>query len=177
MRCPQCRDSELVEGSLRDARLHGCAGCGGVWLDNAMATRLLERIGAARDATELADRAASNALVPFPAHAERPPCPTCGASMDASRVGGDSGEVLVDVCTLHGTWFDRNELQAIARHLHAARPTPVGAEAPAWFDAPAEPVGAYVVSPPPSSGRSSAYVEGAATLLDVLLEVLTSTRS
>lgn len=42
-------------------------------------------------------------------------CPVCNVLMN--RKG--CGEVVLDVCTLHGVWFDRGELEAFAGWVQA----------------------------------------------------------
>ena len=39
-------------------------------------------------------------------------CPSCGELMNRKNFGGTSG-VVVDVCHLHGTWFDAGELPVV----------------------------------------------------------------
>jgi Zn-finger nucleic acid-binding protein len=98
----------------------GCVRCGGVWLDNAASRRLLA------GANERAALAIANHLDPTaspPARrddayrTEQPSCPMCGAAL--ARVVTDPGRhpiagIELDVCAPHGTWFDANDLRAIA---------------------------------------------------------------
>jgi Zn-finger nucleic acid-binding protein len=48
-------------------------------------------------------------------------CPICGAPMHRKNFARRSG-VLVDVCPLHGTWFDRGEAEAAARWVSSVGP-------------------------------------------------------
>jgi Zn-finger nucleic acid-binding protein len=40
------------------------------------------------------------------------PCPGCRQLMNRKNFGGESG-VVVDVCAVHGTWFDEGELPRV----------------------------------------------------------------
>jgi Zn-finger nucleic acid-binding protein len=40
------------------------------------------------------------------------PCPGCGLLMNRKNFGGTSG-VILDVCSLHGSFFDRGELPRV----------------------------------------------------------------
>ncbi len=42
------------------------------------------------------------------------PCPCCDALMHRRNFGQSSG-VIIDTCSLHGTWFDAGELPAVLR--------------------------------------------------------------
>jgi Zn-finger nucleic acid-binding protein len=99
--------------------LNGCIGCGGVWVANACAQRILEKPLPIFD--ELARRAAANARGRF-VRAERPACPICDATLDAVTVAA----IPLDVCAAHGTWFDGNELALLVSALLRAKPgTPI----------------------------------------------------
>jgi Zn-finger nucleic acid-binding protein len=46
------------------------------------------------------------------------PCPECGKLMNRVNFAHCS-HVVVDVCSLHGTWFDRDELRRIIEFIRA----------------------------------------------------------
>ena len=67
-------------------------------------------------------RAVLGSAVPSPGEAPRGnpmadpvhyrPCPSCSQLMNRKNFGGISG-IIVDVCTLHGTYFDAGELPRV----------------------------------------------------------------
>lgn len=118
LRCPHCR-KRLVTVVTGGVALSGCAGCGGIWVDNASARQVL----AAPEAIfgELAQRAGANAR-DRSLRAAHPTCPACPAVLD--RVGAHGLEL--DVCGDHGTWFDAYELARLVAALRgeAAAPSP-----------------------------------------------------
>jgi Zn-finger nucleic acid-binding protein len=108
LRCPRC-SKPLFEGRTSMSTLLGCGGCGGMWLDNAGTRRLLGLVDA--EMVALADRV-SNAGKVAPARVDDSKplrCPVGGEELWRAMVG----DVTVDVCADHGTWFDRNELHRI----------------------------------------------------------------
>jgi Zn-finger nucleic acid-binding protein len=109
LRCPQCR-KRLVTAKVKDVDLSGCAGCGGIWIQNASARRVLadpEPIF-----VEMATRAGNNATN-RKTHADERVCPECPAILDRVRSHG----IDLDVCTDHGTWFDAYELASLVKIL------------------------------------------------------------
>src|SRR6476469_9495567 len=40
LRCPHCK-KRLVGVRAEDVELHGCGGCGGIWIDNASSQRVV----------------------------------------------------------------------------------------------------------------------------------------
>jgi Zn-finger nucleic acid-binding protein len=109
LRCPHCR-TRLVTVRASDVDLSGCGRCGGIWVDNASARRVLATPD--RIFGELADRAGQNARGSTP-RAERPTCPSCPAVLDKVSAHG----IELDVCAEHGTWFDRFELSRLTATL------------------------------------------------------------
>jgi Zn-finger nucleic acid-binding protein len=108
-RCPHCR-KRLVTVRASDVELHGCGSCGGIWIDNASARRVL----ASPDTifVELARRAGDNAKKRQ--HAGTVPvCAACPAVLDGVKTHG----IQLDVCSEHGTWFDAYELVQLVRVL------------------------------------------------------------
>ncbi len=115
-RCPHCR-KRLVGAEVEGATLFGCPGCGGIWIDNASAKRVLE--APTQTFAVLAQRAAKNARggVRLP----RPTCAACPATLDKVRVHG----IELDVCIDHGTWFDALELSRLTAVLRGEAVTGV----------------------------------------------------
>jgi len=112
--CPRCRLG-LSVGQARNVTLYGCGQCGGVWLDNACASRMVEAYEA--DALAMADRASQSARVAANTSVTGIPCAVCDTPMHVRRVY----EVDVDVCSQHGTWFDAHELRKVADAMAVAR--------------------------------------------------------
>lgn len=105
--CPSCRLplSVLAEpsGTLLD-----CASCAGQFVEHSLLRGLLER------RTDLG-RAVPSRIKPENPLGQKVtyrPCPICAALMHRRNFGGLSG-VIVDVCTVHGIWFDAGELPRV----------------------------------------------------------------
>lgn len=112
--CPRCHTAMYV-GAAEGHAVHGCGTCGGVWLDSVVSARVIEVTCEA--ALGLADNVARS----VPARTDEPPqhalhCPVCQASMATTRVA--TAWLDVDCCAEHGTWYDRGELQRVARTAH-----------------------------------------------------------
>jgi len=112
--CPRCRIA-LSFGQARNVTLYGCGQCGGVWLDNACATRMVQAYEA--DALAMADRASQSARAATDTSVKGIPCAACDAPMEVRRIY----EVDVDMCSQHGTWFDAHELRKVADAMALAR--------------------------------------------------------
>jgi Zn-finger nucleic acid-binding protein len=113
--CPRCSvtgDGRHAAGldatDEADFRLHECARCGGIFVPKDALAEILCRaeIGGAVDEPRLAPRANHLEEVRYL------PCPLCHGSMNRVNFGRVSG-VIVDVCKIHGTWFDAGELTRV----------------------------------------------------------------
>jgi Zn-finger nucleic acid-binding protein len=107
--CPRC--GQGVRGSRAgDASVDGCPACGGVWIDNATAQRLVQ-------SGDVNVRFAANAFASMARAAPDPrpsvACPVCTQPLERVSVAA-AGGVEIDVCRAHGTWFDRGELERVA---------------------------------------------------------------
>lgn len=105
--CPRCRTSQLDAFSTEDGLLFDCRSCGGQFVSHAVLQSLVQRHRAAsvqpvrlRPNNPLGERITYLA------------CPNCKEFMHRRNFGSISG-VIVDVCSLHGTWFDVGELARI----------------------------------------------------------------
>lgn len=164
--CPRCK-SLLFIGQASGVTIHGCGRCGGVWLGAACARRVAEALPG--DALELAWRVSQNAKDAVCTKASIG-CPVCHAAM--TRTHAAAAGVELDVCGVHGTWYDRNELEQIARVLAqstwrkggAAGAAAVGAVAGAALAA-----GAVGSAGPPGSRMQDSAVD---TALEVGSEVV-----
>lgn len=114
--CPACLG--VLFAAPDRAGVHGCSACGGIWANNETS----QLIAAVLDPAliNLADIAATSAArrtcAPLPKGKTRT-CPECLAVLQ--RV--NSASTNLDVCALHGTWFDRGELQRVSRVLDGDR--------------------------------------------------------
>lgn len=119
--CPRCaRSLQLVEAGAGSA--WGCDGCGGVLLDDAAFAHVREAGYA------LIVERAGRSYVDVPAVDESAPlqCPECAKPMQRTLLD----EIPVDFCREHGTWFDAQELLAVALALSRARRASQRAPAP-----------------------------------------------
>ena len=111
--CPACR-SPLVAAPQRPALL-GCGRCGGVWADVQTSKDIVEKLDAelAKLADIAADLAAKRVGAPLPEQGHVRCCPECGTSLDRVHKASTN----LDVCNVHGTWFDRGELSRVIKTL------------------------------------------------------------
>lgn len=116
LHCPRCA-TELSSSSAGATVVHGCPDCGGIWLD----PRAVDHARNVNDEELL--RVAFSIVGPVvrsrPDRSAQIGCPVCAATMQ--RVGILGGACDVDVCTAHGTWFDRTELDAFVKAHSEAR--------------------------------------------------------
>jgi Zn-finger nucleic acid-binding protein len=125
--------------------LHGCAECAGVFLGPACARRLAE--AQPPEAVALASKASAGARYQ-PDLAPPLSCPACQQTMH--RTHAISAQVEIDSCKLHGTWYDRGELERVA---HAIRGSGWGGTAAAA----AAPFGSAVAGAPVRTHGSATH--------------------
>lgn len=109
--CPRCQSPlEVTPGE--DRRTHECPRCGGLFVPRDALAEILTsaEIGGAVDAYGGTMPAATH--VPRLDEVRYLACPLCHSSMNRVNFGKVSG-VIVDVCKVHGTWFDAGELTRI----------------------------------------------------------------
>jgi len=106
----------------------GCDSCGGVQLDDAAFGHVRESAYAM-----IVERAGRQYVdVPLLDSSSPLPCPDCDKPMSRTELD----DIPVDYCRDHGTWFDAQELLAVALALHRKKmaslppeePKSVGAE-------------------------------------------------
>ena len=156
--CPACH-GKLFAAPDR-AGVLGCNACGGIWAD--IETSQLVAAVLDPDLVDLADRAASHAArstkgAPLAGGGTRH-CPTCGEAL--SRV--HTASTNLDVCMVHGTWFDRGELQRVSRKLDAERDLqiPRGPQGePTWVSGKTS-LNASREAPPVDHGAVAADIAG-----------------
>ena len=107
--CPRCK-KPLSECETPTARYVECTSCAGLWLDEALFQRVVEK----RDSA-LAPLIRGLAAAP-PAGREPEvrylPCPVCGQIMNRKNFADVSG-VILDWCRGHGWWLDAQELERV----------------------------------------------------------------
>ena len=116
-RCPRCR-VDMTAAVLGGTNLRECPRCEGVWADAASFQQIC------------ADREKQAAVLgmanPIPDAADGDveknirylPCPLCNKLMNRVNFARCS-HVIVDVCTPHGTWFDKDELRRIVEFIRS----------------------------------------------------------
>lgn len=114
--CPRCQigmDTVLIgQTNLRE-----CPKCQGIWAD----ADSLQKICVDREQQSAVLGTASplpNTVNDIEEHIRYLPCPVCTKLMNRVMFAHCSG-VVVDVCNLHGTWFDKDELRRIVEFIRA----------------------------------------------------------
>jgi Zn-finger nucleic acid-binding protein len=110
----------LVPQLVSDALIEECRQCGGVWVGAATFDRLIQ----SRDQQAAVVAQAGSALPvldsPHPLQAASKvryvPCPDCRQLMNRKNFAHISG-VIIDVCKVHGVWFDQNELGRVIQFV------------------------------------------------------------
>src|SRR5262245_59529582 len=114
--CPVCATS-LVAVVKTTLPIHGCESCGGAWLGSVAAVRVMQ--GASGEVEDEAVAAARSIRVSRPPLAHEPnqpcACPQCGLVMTSMR----AGNVELEMCPAHGTWFDADEVARVAEASRA----------------------------------------------------------
>ncbi len=116
IKCPHCTGA-MLHGAVGGTTVHECGRCFGLWLDKASFDAICR--DRERQATVLMDRPTDPASNGMALEAVRyRKCLVCAQLMNRVNYSGCSG-VIVDVCTAHGVWFDRDELQRIVAFIQA----------------------------------------------------------
>lgn len=117
--CPRCSGAEL-SFTATDPKHYGrhCASCGGLFVPAQAWTELLGTASTVEAAlVDASDAAPLPVLQLFPLAA----CPACHTTMERATFAARSG-ISVDVCIVHGIWFDAGELFQTMRWLADGRP-------------------------------------------------------
>jgi Zn-finger nucleic acid-binding protein len=113
--CPRCK-TELKTVLVGTTRLQECPGCEGIWVDSDTLQQICN------DREKQAAVLGVPAMLPHEPVLEQKirylPCPVCGALMNRVNFAHCSN-VIVDVCSRHGTWFDKDDLRRIVEFIRA----------------------------------------------------------
>jgi Zn-finger nucleic acid-binding protein len=107
--CPDCK-LKLKAFQAGNGLLYACERCGAQLVTHGLLRALLESrevLGSA--VPSIVDAPRAN---PLSDPVRYRPCPGCGLLMNRKNFGGTSG-VIVDVCSLHGSFFDPGELPRV----------------------------------------------------------------
>ena len=123
--CPRC-DGTLAPIDTRDSldAYHQCQKCGGVFLGHHAFAGAVRRHAAGHPLPP----ALLEHVEPRPDEVVYLKCPCCAAQMNRKRLA----RIVVDVCKLHGTWFDRGEVaRVLASSIEPpSEPKPAAESAP-----------------------------------------------
>lgn len=114
LQCPGC-DEVLFRGELGSSVLHQCGKCFGFWVDRATFERVMRDAQQQAVLPELAQPASTPAAKAIP-KIRYVKCPECRTLMNRVNFAEYSG-VVVDICRVHGTWFDAHELHHIVQFI------------------------------------------------------------
>ena len=113
--CPRC-GTGLESVVIGGCNLRECPKCEGIWTD----AETLRQICADREKQAavlgMPVPVAANEGVELEKQIRYLPCPICRSLMNRVNFANVSG-VIVDVCSQHGTWFDRDELHRIVEFI------------------------------------------------------------
>jgi Zn-finger nucleic acid-binding protein len=120
--CPRCKTGTLAVEEFEDGSIVECTACGGVWLEESV----FETLSREREQHAVSKHVATRARRPhedgdreapdFDSKIEYLKCPTCAQFMHRKNFANASG-VIIDWCSGHGFWFDRNELERIIKFI------------------------------------------------------------
>lgn len=99
MRCPQCT-TELETGDRNQ-----CPQCGGMFVGDQELNKMLATVDAKKNPNERR----TTADWPVGEDVSERKCPVCDQAMHRMTME----RVIVERCTPHGVWFDKNELQRV----------------------------------------------------------------
>lgn len=117
MQCPQC-ENLLVAVHAPGLELDQCAGCHGIWFDEAELRPFIQLVLETRDDIEFGEYDPSRLSWSVPGGDEELfPCPVCRTEMQKMNYAVDSN-VIVDRCPrCHGLWVEKSEIRDLAEFL------------------------------------------------------------
>jgi Zn-finger nucleic acid-binding protein len=107
--CPRCEGIALVRRGLGHVHVDECPRCTGVFVTNATLDAIVEDLGLYSEVRSAYPPGPTRAPAGGPLYVK---CPRCKDLMNR-RLFADGAKVIVDVCRMHGTWFDVRELPAV----------------------------------------------------------------
>ncbi len=117
MKCPKC-DVEMKTLELNGAETYECRECEGIWVDNVDEKKALEMTPEIFSVDEL--RNLRKVYRPLEGSQNEEvkyfKCPRCSDLMWRKNYMGHSG-IIVDKCKMHGTFFDKGELEKAAEFI------------------------------------------------------------
>lgn len=113
--CPRCR-VEMNAVVIGGSNLRECPRCEGIWADAETLRRICEDKEKQTAVLGAASPVAAPETVELETNIHYIPCPVCGKLMNRVNFAHCS-HVVVDVCSQHGTWFDRDELRRIVEFI------------------------------------------------------------
>jgi Zn-finger nucleic acid-binding protein len=168
--CPRCAAALTIEG---DDETLACAACRGVFVAHEALASRIERARAAIEPSDTGAVVRRARAGSFERDVRYLPCARCAKAMNRMNFGRHSG-ILVDVCKLHGTWFDAGELEGVLAFVREggllANDAPGDAPSTRGHSPPLSPEAARALSKAESLMRYEALREHPST--DRALEVL-----
>ncbi len=115
--CPRCR-KRLRSATVGELALHECEQCAGVWLAR---DQFADIVQSRREELEslragLLDTPVKKFFVET--KVEYVHCPVCTQLMNRKNFADRSG-VILDICRIHGVWFDADELRRIVEFIRS----------------------------------------------------------
>jgi Zn-finger nucleic acid-binding protein len=161
--CPDCQ-LPLRAFQAGSGQLLACERCGGQMVTHGLLRALLEqREALGRAVPSACDLPREN---PLATPVRYRPCPSCRQLMNRKNFGGTSG-IVVDVCSLHGTFFDAGELPRVLEFVRRGGL----AQARSVLQTTAPNAGASLFAARPAAPESS-LLDDVVDLVGFIVEVL-----
>jgi len=112
--CPRCQNGQLDAFANQDGTLFDCGRCGGQFVARDVLAVMIER----HQSVLLKSPIRLHSNNPLEDRVKYIPCPFCRELMLRRNFGRVSG-IVVDVCAVHGTWFDVGELARVLSFISA----------------------------------------------------------
>jgi Zn-finger nucleic acid-binding protein len=109
--CPRCNE-KLTAVQIATTPLEECMHCGGLWIDVSSFENVCSNVEAQQAATGLR----VPPPVAFDPRVRYLKCPQCANIMNRMNYAGRSG-IIINVCTPHGVWLDREEIRQIIEFI------------------------------------------------------------
>jgi Zn-finger nucleic acid-binding protein len=111
--CPRCH-AALQDVQVAGTPLEECTHCGGLWVDVGN----FEHICSTAQAQEAATGLRLPPPVALDPNVRYLKCPRCANIMNRMNYASRSG-IIINVCTPHGIWLDRDEIRQIIAFIRA----------------------------------------------------------